>query len=77
MGVRHVAVPPITEPVPIQEVFVTGVDWQICQDFVRIIYWTEQMTPFGAERQIVAKIIMPLRVWLALPFRRPEPANVG
>jgi hypothetical protein len=67
---------PLIEPVPIQDVFATGRSVQWAQDFVRIIYWSEQPLCIGGpeplapiERQVCGKIIMPRTIFMANRMR--------
>lgn len=73
---RHVEVPPLVEPVPIQDTFATGRSVQWAPEFVRIVYWAEQPLMLGGnepldavERQVVGKIIMPRTIFMANRMR--------
>jgi hypothetical protein len=83
MDSRQIVVP-LTEPVPIPDTFATGRQFTVFPDFVRVTFWSEHPLEVGGEpgicpleRQVVAKIILPVRVWRAYRLDRPMPANVG
>lgn len=63
---------PVTEPVPVQEVFATGSDFEIFEDFVRIRFWSEQTVCGSTERIVVCKIVIPRRLWDALSQNRRD-----
>lgn len=57
--------PPITEPVIVQDTFATGCEVDYYREFVRLTYWAEHPLGFGEnalralERQVVCKIVLP------------------
>jgi hypothetical protein len=61
---------PLSEPIPITDIFATGVDIDEQPEYTRLIYWAEHPMLYGAEgglrpieRLVVAKIIMPRATW--------------
>lgn len=66
--------PPITEPVPMQEIFAEGREVWECREFVRLWFWAYNRQPLGngdptLERPIVAKLILPRSVWVPLKLQ--------
>jgi hypothetical protein len=75
--------PPLTEPIPVQDIFATGRTVQVSKEFVRIIYYAEHPLLIGGpelpptEWVVVNKVILPRTAYLQSRLGVLQPANTG